>query len=113
MSRIWKGVKVWFLYWRFRNITRNRLRLQAWYRKRQPMGGYRPRGISYDTRPRASAAYVYRRSSGRSWALLLGMVVILTLLRYLGNQGELSSTLVYALSTLTVVLALYAALRGT
>ncbi len=103
MRRLWKNFQVNLMYWRFRHITRNRLRLQSWYRRQQPTRSFRPRG---------SAAYVYRRSGRRSWIALLAMVALLTALRVWSNHNSVSSTLVYFLSALFIVGAIYGALRG-
>jgi hypothetical protein len=103
MRQAWKNFRINLMYWRFRNITRNRLRLQAWYRRRQPMTGYRPRG---------TAAFVRRRSSRQTWIALLVMVILLTAIRvHVNNQG-LSQTLVYLLTVVVIVGAIYWALRG-
>lgn len=103
MSQIWKNFRINLMYWRFRYITRNRLRFQSWYRRRQPA---RPR-----YRPRASATSVYHRSSGRAWIFLLALVVLLTAINVVGNHYNVGSGLLYAVSTLVVVLAIYLALR--
>ena len=66
MGRVLKNLRINFMYWRFRYITRNRLRLQSWLRRKQPTHGYRPR---------ANAAVVYHRSGRRTWGFLLAMVL--------------------------------------
>lgn len=108
MKNVWKTFRVNMMYWRFRHVTRNRLRFQSWYRRRQPVRMPRSKPSAY----RASASVVYRRSSRRTWAALLVMVVVLTALQYLGNHSNLGSSLIWGLSSLVVVGAIYWALRS-
>ena len=103
MIRLWKNFRVNLMYWRFRHITRNRLRFQSWYRRRQPVQGFRPRG---------SAAYVHRRSGNRSWIALFVLVAALTALRVWGNHSSVSNTLVWILSIAVIAGILYWAMRG-
>ena len=103
MIRLWKNFRVNLMYWRFRHITRNRLRLQSWYRRRQPVQGFRPRG---------GAAYVHRRSGRRSWIALFLMVVALTAVRVWGNHSSVSNTLVWILIVAVIAGTLYWAIRG-
>lgn len=117
MSRVWKNLKTNWMYWRFRYITRNRLRLRSWWNhRRSSLGGKRPAltvqrpGNSY--RPRATATYVTGRSSKRAWALLLGMVLALTALSAWATSTYVSPALVYAIGSLVVVATVYTALRG-
>lgn len=105
MSRLWKDFRTNMMYWRFRYITRNRLRFQSWLaRRRQPQA---PTGY----RPRASATYVTHSSRRATWIAVGVMVVLLTLLRTYGDRF-ISPTLIWPLGTLVVVLAIYWALRG-
>lgn len=102
--RMWKSFRTNMMYWRFRYITRNRLRLQSWYnRRRQPAPSYRPRGVS---------TFVYRRSGRRSWIALLVMVILLTALHVAGHYTTISSAVSYLASTLIVIGCIYWALRG-
>jgi len=105
MIQLWKNFRVNLMYWRFRHVTRNRLRFQAWLRQRRtpPSLGYRPRG---------SARVVRYHSPQRTWAVFIAMVVILTALQVLGGQSEINGTLVWGLSAVTVIAALYAALQS-
>ncbi len=104
MNRYWKDFRTNFMYWRFRHITRNRLRLKTWYSRR--------RAPAAPSRPRGSASNVYRRSSHRPWIALLVMVVLLTVIGVLPRYVALSSSLTFGLSALVVVGAIYWALRG-
>ena len=109
MSRLWKTFKTNWMYWRFRYITRNRMRLQtSWNRRRNRGAGARP----YRPLPRASAQFVYSRSPRRTWMVLGTMVAILTVLRVYVNHVYVSPGLVYSVGTLVVVGAAYWALRG-
>ncbi|MGI8826483.1 MAG: hypothetical protein ACR2JC_12705 [Chloroflexota bacterium] len=104
MSRRIKDFRTNFMYWRFRYITRNRMRLQsAYYRRRQPRSR---------TRPRGGAAFVYRRSPRRTWLILLVMVVLLTALSDASRRGYVNGSVDYALSSLVVVLSIYTALKA-
>jgi hypothetical protein len=108
MNRLWKSLQTNMMYWRFRYITRNRLRLQSWYHRRrpatrQPTTAYRPRG---------TASAVLQRSPKRTWAILLAMVVLLTTLTALVHHVVINPTLVYGIGALIVVAAVYLALRG-
>lgn len=109
MNRLWRDFRTNMMYWRFRHITRNRLRLQSWWnRRRQPT----PAAAARRYRPPGAAAWVYRRSARRSWIALLVMVAILTAWQQLGSRGILNGSLVYVLSALTIIGAIYWALRG-
>ncbi len=103
MSRIWKDFRTNLMYWRFRHVTRNRLRVQSWARQRR---------AAPTARPRASATYVYHRSGRRTWIALLVMVALLTLIQVLPRYVALAPSLGWGLSALVVVGAIYWALRG-
>lgn len=104
MSRMLKDLRTNMMYWRFRYVTRNRLRLQsAWYRRRQPRPVYRPR---------ASATFVYRRSTRKLWIALLVMVGVLTALSIASQRQLLSPTLSYAASSLVIIASIYWALKN-
>jgi hypothetical protein len=110
MSKLWKDLKVNFMYWRFRNITRNRLRLQSWWASRRGRSGASP-----VYRPRASALH-YPRSSTRtrrSWIALLVMIALLTAVSVAGKQGAIPPGIGWAVDALVVVGCLYWAMRGT
>jgi hypothetical protein len=104
MIRLWKNFRVNLMYWRFRHITRNRLRLQSWWNRRQkPTRAYRPRG---------TAAYVYHRSPRRAWVALLVLVSVLTAVTVVGRHIGLAETIIYIVNTLVIVGALYWAVRA-
>lgn len=105
MIGLWKRFRVNLMYWRFRHVTRNRLRFQAWYRQRR-------RPPSYGYRPRGGAAHVYRRSGKRVWIILLATVGVLTALRVLSFHVSVGGGLVYLLSALVIIAAIYWAMRG-
>ena len=107
MSRAWKSLRTNMMYWRFRYVTRNRLRLQSWWYRRRHSQPQAP--SSY--RPRASATYVAYGTRRRTWIALIVMVLLLAILRTYGNT-YISPSLVWPLETLVVVLAIYWALRG-
>jgi hypothetical protein len=103
--RLWKSFRTNMMYWRFRYITRNRLRLQSWYNRRR-----QPTTATY--RPRAAATFVYRRSGRRTWMAVLAMVVLLTAVRVAGHYTTISGTVSYLVSTLIIIGCIYWALRG-
>jgi hypothetical protein len=118
MIRMWKSLKTNSMYWRFRYITRNRLRLRSWWNhqrnsigsRRSPVRRMQAPGNLHP--PRASAMYVSGRSSKRAWGLLLGMVLALTALSAWANSTYVSPAVVYGIGSLVVVATVYTALRG-
>jgi hypothetical protein len=104
MSRLWKNFRTNLMYWRFRNITRNRLRVQSWWaRRRGPTTQYRARG---------SASMIYYHSSRRSWVALSILVVLLTALKVTALYVFINPTLVYLLGVVIVIGVIYGTLRG-
>jgi hypothetical protein len=108
--RLWKDFRTNMMYWRFRYITRNRLRLRQWWHRRRATpravpryGGYRERGTAYSS---------YRSTRQRTWIALGAMIVLLTALKVGVDQTTINPGLVYAVGTLIVVGAMYWALRG-
>lgn len=115
MSKLWKDFRTNLLYWRFRNITRNRLRLQNWWNTRRPgarrisrpPAGYAP------YRARGTAMYYTGgRSSRQTWIILMVMVALLTALTVAANSVVIFPGLVTAIGALIVVGAIYLAMRG-
>lgn len=112
MNRLWKNFRTNLMYWRFRYITRNRLRLRNWWmaQRRRPRG--LPAGASF--RPRASASQI-RYSVGsrrRTWAALLTMIVLLTGLSALADRVLIAPGIVYAIGSLIVIACAYWALKN-
>jgi hypothetical protein len=113
--RIWKAFRINLMYWRFRYVTRNRLRFQNWYHRRfrsgggsrTGFGGYGRAGYG-NWRERGTAAYVYRSSGKRTWTILLVAMVIITAIR----SSSISPTLAFGLSTLVLIAAAYWAMKG-
>lgn len=103
MSRIWKDFRTNLMYWRFRHVTRNRLRLQTWARRRGPVPVSRPRG---------TASAVYRTSGRRTWIALLVMVAVLTALQALPQYVAIAPSLVWGIGALVVAATIYWLLRG-
>src|SRR5579884_645740 len=100
MKRLWKDFRTNLMYWRFRNITRNRLRLQSWWARRRQLS---PVPTARPYRPRGGATFVHRRTEKRSWIALFIMVLLLTGLGVVGKYLAISGSLIYALSALVVV----------
>jgi hypothetical protein len=100
-----KALKIWWLYWRYRNITQRRQRFQIWMSKRKrpaPRVPYRPRG---------SAAPMYYRSRTRQvWLPILAMAILLALLQTYGGNTNLNGTVLHALGALIIVLGIYGAM---
>jgi hypothetical protein len=105
MSRLWKDFRTNLMYWRFRHITRNRLRVQSWWNRRR-----QPAPTPY--RPRASATYVYPYTNRRSWIAFFALVILLTALTVLAKQVFINPTIVYGIGALIVVGTIYWAMRG-
>jgi hypothetical protein len=108
--RPWKALLTNMMYWRFRYITRNRLRFRSWLaRRRQSSAPSYPGPTSRVTRfrPRGSASFTYSHSPARSWGALIAIVVLLTALSVLANHVVVPSFLVYGLGALIVVGILY------
>ncbi|MGH2442276.1 MAG: hypothetical protein ACRDFX_03810 [Chloroflexota bacterium] len=115
--KLWKDFRTNLMYWRFRHITRNRLRLRSWW-SHQHLSGRLNRSPRTSTpyagsRWRGTATYVQYRSPKRTWMLLIGMVILLTLLQVWAQHTVIAPVLIYALGVLIVVGAMYTALRGT
>lgn len=116
MSKMWAGIREWWMYWRFRNITRNRLRLNAWWSSRRPVrSGPRSTLGPGAYRPRASATalrYGGGTSVRRTWIVLLIMVALLTALSVWANSTVIPPALVTGIGALIVAGAAYWAMRG-
>ncbi|HCG01411.1 MAG TPA: hypothetical protein DEV93_12800 [Chloroflexi bacterium] len=101
-----KALKIWWLYWRYRNITQRRQRFQLWMGKRRrptPRSPYRPRG---------SAMPRYRTSSRQAWLPLLVMAVALALIETYGGKTNLNVSVLHAAGALIVVGGVYGAMRS-
>jgi hypothetical protein len=106
---MFKAIKIWWMYWRYRNVTQRRQRLQMWWnRQRRP--SFRPGARPLPYRERGTAVNVYR-TSGRSWAPILVMVAALAALQTYGYQTNLSNTVLHGIGGLILVLGVYAAMR--
>jgi hypothetical protein len=104
MSGLFRRMRENWMYWRFRNITRNRMRLQSWWNRR--------RSGSMPYRPRASAQTIYSTRSRRSLIAFAALILLLTALTSAERYVYISPPLGYGLGTLIVVGSLYWALRG-
>ena len=115
MKKLLRDFRTNLMYWRFRNITRNRLRLKTWWARRRvsPRAGARSRFGGYAPyRERGTASYVYRGSQRRSITALLAMVILLTALTTAARYVYIVPGLAYLAGALIVVGAIYWALRG-
>ncbi|HZU14802.1 MAG TPA: hypothetical protein VFB58_18350 [Chloroflexota bacterium] len=108
--KLWKDFRTNMMYWRFRYVTRNRLRFQAW-RNNRARTRRTPVAVSYRERGMAAGYRPYRSSARRLWLILIVMVVLLTALQAVAQQIVIAPGLVYAVGTLIVVLSVYAALK--
>lgn len=109
--KLWKDFRTNMMYWRFRYITRNRLRLQTWWSTKRrtrrptiPASPYRERGMASSYRP-------YRSNAGRLWVLLLVMVALLTALKVIAAQTFILPGIAYAIGAAIVIASGYIALR--
>jgi hypothetical protein len=112
--RLWKDLRTNMMYWRFRHITRNRLRLKNWWARRRPTGGRSSIGAPAYSRPfeRGLAARVYHGSQRRSLTAFAALIILLTALSALAHRVFISPGLVYLIGTLIIVGCVYYALRG-
>jgi hypothetical protein len=108
--RLWKDFRTNLMYWRFRHITRNRLRLRQWWHRRRS-GPAAPPGYS-PSRARGTAMPMYRSSRQRTWIALGAMVILLTALTVGVQQTTINPGFVYLIGTAIVVGCIYWALRG-
>jgi hypothetical protein len=114
MRGLWKDLRTNMMYWRFRHITRNRLRLKNWWSRTRPPG--RRSRIQSTAYPRSSerglASRVYSGSQRRSLTAFAALILLLTALSALAQHVYISPGLVYLMGTLIVVGSIYYALRG-
>jgi hypothetical protein len=111
MIRLWKRLRTNMMYWRFRYVTRNRLRMRQWWSRHKP--ARRPaRPVYSGARGRGTAAFVYHGSARRSWTAMAALVILLTALTYLVGKTYVNPGLVYLAGTIVVVGSIYYALRG-
>jgi hypothetical protein len=112
--KLWKDFRTNMMYWRFRHITRNRLRLKNWWARRRTSGHRSTLGAPNYSRPfeRGLAAHVYRSSQRRSLTAFAALVILLTALSALALRVYISPGLVYLLGSLIIVGCIYYALRG-
>ena len=109
MSKLWKAFRISLMYWRFRHMTRNRLRFQSWWNVRRrtsrPVSPYRERG---------TALHAYSRTSvsRKSWTALLVMVVLLTALRVYSDSTNIAPGLVYITGLAVIAGCIYWAVRA-
>ena len=110
---MFNAIRVWWMYWRYRNITQRRQRLQMWWnRQRRP--SFRPgprlgaRPVQY--RERGTALNVYP-TSRRSWVPVVVMVAALSALETYGYETNLSNTVLRGIGALILVIGVYVAMR--
>ena len=108
MNGLTKRVRVWWMYWRYRNITQRRQRLQMWMnRRRAPRsprpGPYRARGLG--------STPLYGTTSRRSWLPFLVMVVCLTLIATYGDRTHWNLSLLHGIGALIFLGGVYWATR--
>src|SRR5436309_14205044 len=98
MNRLWRNFRTNWMYWRYRNITQRRQRLQMWMSrrgKRQPAA--RPRRERGTAVPRYN---VYGRSARSSQLAFVALVLLLTALKVLADQVFISPGIVYGIVSL-------------
>jgi hypothetical protein len=99
----WKELRIRWMYWRYRYITRNRQRLMArWWRLRSP--GRRP---TYEPvyRARGQAAWVSTRRGGRTWLILAVTVVAISIFQHYAHQRGLSTDITFLVDVAILILA--------
>jgi hypothetical protein len=108
MSKPLKSLRTNMMYWRFRYITRNRLRLQSWWnRRRQPK-----RVAPAVYRTRGAASQVRYRTARRTWIAVLLMVSLLTALKVISDYNAVNSYLNFGLTWGIIIACMYWALMG-
>lgn len=108
--RLWKDLRTNMMYWRFRHITRNRLRLKQWWNRRRSPS--RPVAVPSPYRGVTGRYPTYGRTRQRSWMALAALVILLTALKVGVEQTVVNPGLVNALGILVIVGCMYWALRG-
>jgi hypothetical protein len=105
---MFKAIRVWWMYWRYRNLTQRRQRLQVWMNRRgRPT---MPRPDPYRGRATSSVP-LYRPSSHRSLIPILAMVVCLTVLATYGYRTNWDVNLLHGLGALIILTGVYTAMR--
>lgn len=109
MTEIGKRIQVWWMYWRYRNITQRRQRFQMWMnRRRSPVvprpNPYRARGIG--------ASPLYRTSPQRSWLPILVMVICLTVLATYGYRTNWNISILHGIGALIFLGGVYWGMRS-
>ena len=109
MTELTKRVRVWWMYWRYRNITQRRQRAQMWMnRRRNPVV---PRPNPYRGRATGSTP-IYYSSSRRAWLPILVMVVSLTVLATYGYKTNWNISLLHGVGALIFLTGVYWAARS-
>lgn len=114
MGRGWKHLRTNWMYWRFRYVTRNRLRLRNWWSHHR-LGRPGARSVPYSGVRGRGTASVLRytdSSSRRSWLIFLVMTAMLTAVHMAVAKGVLAGSIGGVVDTVIVVGALYIALRA-
>ncbi|HZT97121.1 MAG TPA: hypothetical protein VFB34_09825 [Chloroflexota bacterium] len=83
-----RELKTRWMYWRYRNITRNRQRLQAkWATRRRS----RPAGNGPSTYRGVSAApWPSARRTSRTWILLIAAVVAMSVVQQYSQKADVT-----------------------
>ncbi len=103
---MFKRLREEWMYWRFRNITRNRQRLRIWLRQRRPSRAK----MSTMSRPRARGAAMYSpyRNTGNRGLLFVAIVAaVLTVANVALPRLGVTNTLLYDLLLLFAVTYAY------
>jgi hypothetical protein len=108
MSKPGKKFRTNLMYWRFRYVTRNRLRLKSWWNRRR-----QPKRATTAYRPRGYASQVKYRTGRRTWIAVLVMVCLLTALRVNNDfYTSINAYLTYGLQSAIIIGCMYWALLG-
>ena len=108
MSKAWKNLRTNMMYWRFRFVTRNRLRLHAWWLARR---GPKLHAVPTYPRDRGMSYRPYHHSSRDTWITLLVVVALLTGLKVLASRVFVYPSVMYALGAAVVIGGVYLTLR--
>lgn|GEM_PF-3945795 len=85
---LWKELRIRWMYWRFRNITRNRQRLAArWASRRRARPAYQT--ASYRG-GRGAPAIAWGRRSARSWIILIAAILAISVIQHYSQSTDLT-----------------------
>lgn len=98
---VWRELRTRWMYWRFRNITRNRQRLAARWATRRSRGRAQQTTSYRGIRPAAGTG---AGRTARTWILLILAVVGMAVVQHYSTSSDLTFVLDIAILTAAYVL---------